>query len=208
MDLEKQGGEEGKKPEEGQLKERGFHTQISHTEGISGGSLGVGWETRGLALKLGLKRKPRVLVGMLTERVWRRGPSPPTNFLVPQGGQEGEILVGAQAQARTAPDFRTTDPRVSCWERLLSSVSGEESEESRGIWDHFSSELGWMVGSRCEKKCGWTSGGRPHSLPALRLLQLLLQREPTGATASRKRKGFGLRVGELCQLASRVSSAL
>lgn len=169
----------------------------------------MGWETRGLALKLGLKRKPRVLVGMLMERLCRRGPSPPTNFLVPQGGQEGEILVGAQAQARTAPDFRTTDPRVSCWERLLSSVSGEESEESRGIWDHFSSELGWMVGYRCEKKCGWTSGGRPHSLPALRLLQLLLQLLwPTGATASRKRKGFGLRVGELCQLASRVSSAL
>ena len=119
----------------------------------------------------------------------------------------GEILVGAQVQARTAPDFRTADPRASCWERLLSSASGEESGESRGIWDHFSSELGWTVGYRCEKKGGWTSGGRPYSPPALCLLQLLLQREPTGATASRKRKGFGLRVGELCQLASRVSSA-
>lgn len=206
MDLEKQGREEGKKPVEGKLKER-EELQVSHTEGISGGNLVVGWETRGLVLKLELKRKPRVLVGMLMERLCRRGPSPPTNFLVPQGGQEGEILVGAQVQARTALDFRTAGPRASCWERLLSPASGEESEESRGIWDHFSSELGWTVGYRCEKKGGWTSGGRPYSPPALCLLQLLLQREPTGATASRKRKGFGLRVGELCQLASRVSSA-
>ena len=204
--MEEQGREEGKKPAEGKLKERGA-PGFPHRRDFSRGNLVVGWETRGLVLKLGLKRKPRVLVGMLMERLCRSGPSPPTNFLVPPGGQEGEILVGAQVQARTAPDFRTADPRASCWERLLSPASGEESGESRGIWDHFSSELGWTVGYRCEKKGGWTSGGRPYSPPALCLLQLLLQREPTGATASHKRKGFGLRVGELCQLASRVSSA-
>lgn len=65
-----------------------------------------------------------------------------------------------------------------------------------------------MVVNRCEKRGGGRSGGQPHSLPALHLLHLLLLRESAGATVSRKRKGFGLGGGELCQPASQVSSAL
>lgn len=112
-----------------------------------------------------------------------------------------------------APDFRTTDHRASCWELLLLSVatisvSGEEKEESRGSWDHLARSWGGWWGAGVRRKGGGLQVGLPEGLPALCLLPLLLQREPTGATASRRRKGFGLRVGELCQLASQVSSAL
>lgn len=73
------------KPMEEKLKRASEELQIFHTEGISGWQSSCrGWETRGLVLKLALKRKHRAL---LMERMCRRGPGPPKNLLVPRSGQ-------------------------------------------------------------------------------------------------------------------------
>lgn len=92
----------------GKTKREREELQISTQEGISGGSLGVGMGDQGVTLKLGLKRKPRVLVGHAGWKDCVGGPKSSHELSGTSGVVRKVKLGGSASTGVLSPDFRTT----------------------------------------------------------------------------------------------------
>lgn len=149
-------------------------------------------------LKLGVKKKHRVLVGMLMERTcWTANVLPRTSWYLRNGGAPAVGtrsspggITGARGNSLGHENCRTRGrltencssylwpPRQCLGRKLIKAAAS-------GTW--VSLELWWDgggVGVRGEVGC---SGGQPHSLPAVPL-HLRLPRPSAGAVASCKRE--------------------
>lgn len=100
-------------------------------KGLRGGNLPAGGRSWGLVLKLDLKRKRGVSVGMLTDRMCQRG----LRAVRPRPWHPGEIL--GHAGVRVALAIRAVGARGCLFLLSLAttSVSGEETNWSCSIRD-------------------------------------------------------------------------